>query len=186
MSTPYWRFIHYFALHNKRDLILQVKHYFPFGDLSGAWYDPEPTEDLIEWSRILHNTMNTLNGKYDQWDSQDFAIAQKPTCDLCVHNLVYRFPWGFIHSVAEQANSMEFLKEFNAMYPCTTCRGQFFDEPQEGETILEWTYRNHQRLDPSYIPPVPAPVDPLVPYGYTRDPFTNILTAIPSFKLPST
>ena len=189
MSTPYWRFIHYFALHGQRDQILHVKPFFPFGDLSGVWYDPEPTEDLVEWSRILHNKMNTLSGKYDKWDSLDFAIGHKPTCDLCVNNLVYRFPWGFIHSVAEQANSMEFLKEFNATYPCTTCRGQFFDEPQEGETTLDWTYRNHQRLDSSYIPPVPPPVDPLlpfIPYGYTRDPFTNILTAIPSFKLPST
>jgi hypothetical protein len=176
MSTPYWRFIHYFALHNKRDLILQVKHFFE--DLSGVWYDPESAEDLIEWSRILHNKMNTLSGKYDKWDSRDFTIAHKPTCDLCVNNLVYRFPWGFIHSIAEQANSMNFLKEFNATYPCDICRGGFFDEPQAGESTLDWTYRNHTRLDPSYVPPSLLPVDLLIPFGFYKDPFTNAFLPI--------
>lgn len=122
-------------------------------------------------------------GKYDQWDSEDFAIAQKPTCDVCMGTLVHRFPWGLLHSVAEQANSMEFLKNFNAQYPCETCRGGFFDEPQTGEKTLDWTYRNHQRLDPSFVIPVPPPVDPLVPYGYSKDPFTNEILPIVA-KLP--
>lgn len=173
MSSPYWRFIHYFAIHNDRDLILQVKRFFSFDDLSGVWHEPTTEENLVEWSLSMHNRMNSKTGKYDQWDSIDFHIAQKPTCDLCVNNLVYRFPWDFIHSVAKQPNSMEFLKEFNTKYPCNTCRGKLLDEPHENESTLDWTYRNHQRLDPSYSPPVENPDDLLVPYGFYRDPFTN-------------
>ena len=181
MSTPYWRFIHYFALHNLRDLILQVKPFFQ--DVSGAWSDP-PTEDLVEWSRVLHNKVNALNDKYHTWDATDFSIAHKPTCDTCVNNLVYRFPWEFIHSVATQPNSMEFLKKFNTNYPCDRCRGGFFDEPQADETTLAWTYRNHNRVDPSFVIPVPPPVDSPVPIGYYRDPLTNILTVKPGFMFP--
>ena len=179
MSTPYWRCIHYFAYHNLRELLIQVKEFFP-EDLRGAWCDPSPTENLVEWSRVLHNKMNTLSGKYDKWDTNDFAIAHKVSCDICTKNLVHRFPWEFIHSVAAQKGSMQFLKDFNRLYPCETCRGRFFDEPRPDETTLEWTYRNNARVDSSFV--IPPPVDPLVPYGYQKDLVTNILTVIPGFK----
>ena len=180
MSTPYWRYIHYFALHTIRDLV-QVKLFFQ--DISGVWCDPSPTEDLVEWSRVLHNKVNALNGKYHTWDSTDFSIAHKPTCDACVNNLVHQFPWGFIHSVAAQENSMDFLKDFNTKYPCETCRGGFFDEPRPDETTLAWTYRNHNRVDSSFVIPVPPPVDPEIPHGFYRDAATNTLVMIPGFKL---
>lgn len=154
-GAPYWRFIHYFSLHDKRDLVLQIKNFIPCDECKSEWYDPTLDQSLIDWSREFHNKVNKKLGRYDKWDARDLSISHKPTCDICDEKeYIHRFPWGFIHEVAKLPNAVDFLKEFNATYPCEKHRGTFLDEPQPGEFPLDWTVRNHQKTDPSFSLPV--------------------------------
>ena len=161
-GPSYWRFIHYFAMYEERDLVTQIKNFIPCDTCKSEWYDPAPTEKLLDWSRELHNKVNKKLGKYANWDARDLNISHKPHCDICEEKeFIHRFPWDFIHEVAKQPNSMEFLKAFNAKYPCETHRGTFLDEPQPNEETLAWTIRNHQRLDPNFSLPTPVTINPV-------------------------
>jgi hypothetical protein len=171
-GNSYWRFIHYFAIHNQRETIIQVKNFLPLPATINDWIDPEPNDNLIEWSLAFHNKINTKLNKYDKWDMNDFNIAQKSECDVCVNNQCHSFPWNFIHNVAINPTSMNFLKLFNSTYPCDKCRNTFLDEPLPNESVIVWVNRNHQRIDPSFIP---EPIDPLVPVGYVKDTFNILL-----------
>jgi hypothetical protein len=148
----YWRFIHLFALHDKKDLVLQVKNFIPCEECKSEWYDPAPNETLLDWSREFHNKVNRKLGRYDKWDATDLNISHKATCDVCENKeYVHNFPWIFIHEVAKQPNSMEFLKEFNEQYPCELHKGMFLlEEPLPDESTLNWTLRNHTRIDASF------------------------------------
>ena len=174
-GNSYWRFIHYFAIHNEREPIIQVKKFLLIPSSLNDWNDPEPNEDLVKWSLDFHNKINTKLNKYDKWNLNDFNIAQKSECDVCVNNNCHRFPWTFIHNVANNPTSMNFLKLFNSTYPCDKCRNSFFDEPQPDESVLDWVNRNHQRVDPSFIP---EPIDPLVPVGFFKDSFDKLVPHI--------
>lgn len=154
-GAPYWRFIHYVSMHERRELILQLKQFIPCEDCKSEWYDPEPSENLLDWSRTLHNKVNQKLGRYANWDDTDLRITHKPECDVCTGmEFLHRFPWDFMTTVASQPNSMEFLKTFNATYPCDVHRGTFLDEPQAEESTLHWVGRNRQKVDSTFVLPI--------------------------------
>lgn len=153
-GAPYWRFIHHFAMYDLKDLVLQVKNFIPCEECKSEWYDPAPEENLLDWSRELHNKVNTKLGRYDKWDKTDLLITHKPHCDVCEEKeFIHLYPWVFFHFVCMQPNSMDFLKAVNAQYPCDKHRGTFFDEPQPNETTIEWVVRNNQKVDPNFVKP---------------------------------
>lgn len=188
-GAPFWRFIHLFALHDKRDLVLQLKNFIPCGKCKDSWYDPAPEENLLDWSREFHNKVNAKLGRYDKWDARDLAITHKPTCDICENQeQIHRFPIEFINFTAIMPNSMNFLKAFNAEYPCDIHRGTFFDDPQPEESTVDWVIRNNKRRNPNFIIP---------PYLYVNKPNTDQPSApcsgcptpqeeIPAGQLPAT
>jgi len=150
-GTSYWRFIHLFSFYGERELVLQIKDFLPCEDCKSEWYEPEASYNLLDWSRELHNKVNKKLGKYANWDATDLAISHKFHCDICEKKEIYTmFPWHFMHIISKQPNSMEFLKEFNKKYPCEVHRGLLLDEPQTGETTLDWTFRNHERIDTDF------------------------------------
>jgi len=157
-GPSYWRFIHYFAMYEQRDLVTQIKHLIPCEHCKSEWYDPEPSENLLDWSRTLHNKVNQKLGRYANWDDTDLRITHKAECDVCTEKeFLYGFPWNFMTTIALQPNSMEFLKTFNATYPCDVHRGTFLDEPQAEESTLQWLARNRQKVDPTFaLPPPPC------------------------------
>ncbi len=147
-------------MYEERDLVLQVKNFIPCDACKTEWYDPAPEENLLDWSRELHNKVNKKLGRYANWDAVDLNITHKPQCDICEEKeLIHGFPWVFIHAVAAQPNSMDFLKAFAMKYPCDVHRGKLLDEPQDGEDTLAWTVRNHQKVDPSFILSPPATIN---------------------------
>ena len=155
-GPSYWRFIHYFALYQETtaEFIKTLQPLIPCETCRTEWFDPEPTGNMVLWSIALHNKVNTKLGKYDRWTQNDFTIAHKPTCDICVPQGRPVFPWPFIHSIAEQntVDAKNFLQEFNKLYPCHSCRSTFFtDEPAEGESVLDWTIRHHTKKDSSFV-----------------------------------
>jgi hypothetical protein len=149
-------------MYDLKDLVLQVKNFIPCEECKSEWYDPAPEQNLLDWSRELHNKVNTKLGRYDKWDARDLLITHKPHCDICEEKeFIHRYPWVFIHFVALQPNSMDFLKAFNAQYPCEKHRGTFLDEPQPEESTTDWVLRNNKKIDPNFvIPPymLPQPV----------------------------
>jgi hypothetical protein len=163
-GPAYWRFIHYFALNNKdRTLLTQLPNFLPCDECKGEWEDPLDDEDLVQWSMRLHNKVNKKLGKWDKWDLTDYNIGHKNTCDYCMNQeYIHFFPWVFVHTIASfEGNALAFLKRFDEVYPCDVCRGQFFlDEPNEGESILEWTIRHHSRMNEERgLPPYIHPID---------------------------
>lgn len=150
-GCAYWRFLHYFALNNAgRDLIKQLPPFLPDDEWRAEWVDPTNDEDLVVWSKDLHNKVNKKLGRYDKWDLTDFDIAHKNVCDFCENSSVHLFPWGFIHKVAEigGTTALPFLKAFDASFPCPHCEDKFFtDEPNDGENVLDWTIRHHNRIN---------------------------------------
>lgn len=169
-GPAYWRFIHYFALNNKdRELFTQLPSFIPCEECKSEWEDPKEGELLIEWSLMLHNKVNAKLGKWDKWDLLDYNIAHKNTCDYCTgQEYIHFFPWNFIHTIAScegkegfDGDALAFLKRFNEMYPCNKCQGKLFlDEPNDDETVLEWTVRHHSRMNqerglPVYVHPSP-------------------------------
>lgn len=154
-GPSYWRFIHFFAVNNiGRDLLKKFYVHIPCEKCRDNWEDPDLTEDLVEWSIRMHNKVNKELGKYAGWDRTDFDISHKPTCDICDKKEYYfGFPWTFIHEVArnDAPYAVDFLQAFNAQYPCPTHQGKLLsDPPLEGETPIEWTARNHERLEPGF------------------------------------
>lgn len=160
-GSSFWRFLHYFSMNSPdRAYIKQLKDFIPCEQCRSEWRDPADTEDLAIWSMNLHNHINSKMGKYAQWDMTDFHIAHKNICDVCEQKeYMYMFPWNFIHTVALHPESLEFLKTFNATYPCISCRSEFFtDEPMQDESIHDWSIRHHKRWNaekglPPYVPP---------------------------------
>lgn len=150
-GSAFWRFLHYFALNDSgsgRDLIRQLPPFLPSDSWRMEWEDPGEGVDLVVWSKELHNKVNKKLSRYDRWDMNDFGITQTNICDECCVP-VFEFPWGFIHKVAEIGGdaALAFLKRFNEIFPCSHCRGKFFtDDPNEGETVLQWTVRNRNRI----------------------------------------
>ena len=185
-GPPYWRFIHYFSMYDLRDLVLQVKNFIPCPDCKSEWYDPAPEENLLDWSRELHNKVNKKLGRYDKWDARDLNISHKPHCDVCEEKeFIHRFPWVFIHFVAVQPNSMNFLKAFNAQYPCDKHRGTFLDKPLPDESTLDWVIRNNKKVDPNFVKPaymLPPPTPMLDPVSGL--PILNPTTGQPLFSTP--
>ena len=154
-GAPFWRFIHFFALHDQRDLVLQLKNFIPCGKCKSEWYDPSPEENLLDWSREFHNKVNAKLGRYDKWDARDLSITHKPTCDICENQeQIHRFPLDFINVITPQPNALNFLKTFNATYPCDVHRGTFFDDPQPEESTVDWVIRNNKRRDPNFVAPL--------------------------------
>lgn len=151
-GPSYWRFLHYFALHDSgRELFEQLPKFMPCDVCRSEWVNPGPKEDLVMWSKELHNRVNKKLGKYDKWDMTDFEIAHKPECDYESNKeYVHLFPWLFLHTVAETGGdgALLFLKHFNETYPNIVLRGKFFtDDPAEGESVLDWTVRHHNRMN---------------------------------------
>lgn len=151
-GPSYWRFLHFFALHNVgRDLMMELPQFIPCEECKSEWVDPGPEEDLVMWSKELHNKVNRKLGRWDKWDMTDFGISHKRECDY-VQNMefVHLFPWPFIHIVAQVGGdaALGFLKRFNELYPVDACRNKFFtDDPIEGESVLDWTVRHHNRMN---------------------------------------
>ena len=149
----YWRFLHFFALHNiGRDLIKQLPQFMP-EEWRLEWEEPADDADLVVWSKDLHNKVNAKLGRYANWDMTDFNISHQNTCECCIQGgncSIYGFPWFFIHGVAEVGGDMAlpFLQAFNNIFPCPHCQGEFFtDVPMEGESVLAWTVRHHNRIN---------------------------------------
>ena len=172
-GPAYWRFMHYFALNNKdRELFSQLPSFIPCEECKGEWEDPKDGEDLIEWSRKLHNKVNAKLGKWDKWDMTDYNIAHKNTCDYCTgQEYIHFFPWTFIHTIASfegkegfNGDVLSFLMRFSELYPCNQCCNQLLlNDVQEGETLLDWTVRHHSRINqerglPAYVHPSPSRV----------------------------
>ncbi len=155
-GPAYWRFMHHFALHDTgRDLMDELGQFIGC-EVCAAEYEPPqtPDTDLVTWSKDLHNKVNAKLGKWDKWDMIDFNIGQKPDCDLCSQRDDTRYPWMFIHNVAEAGGntaSVPFLQKFDQAYPCDVHRGTFLtDPPQDGESAIDWTIRNHRRTQPDF------------------------------------
>ena len=153
-GASYWRFIHLFSFFDHRETVTKVKNYIPCNECKSEWYDPSPTENLLDWSREFHNKVNKKLGKYSNWNDTDLRIFHKTDCDLCKKEEdAHFFPWVFIHYVAMQPNSMEFLKEFNSNFPCKIHKGNLLDEPKMGESTIDWVLRNTIRFYPDFIKP---------------------------------
>lgn len=161
-GPSFWRFLHYFAMNTPdRAFIKQLKNCIPCEECRAEWRDPTDTEDLVTWSKNLHNHVNAKLGRYANWDLTDFNIAHKNTCDACLHQeYVFMFPWTFIHTIASSSpEALQFLKTFDQTFPCITCRTTFFtDDPAEDETLKDWADRHHNRWNlarglPPYVPP---------------------------------
>lgn len=148
-GSAYWRFVHYFALHNTgRELFTDIPKFLP-PTYAAEWEAPKDDEDLIDWSLRIHNRMNSKKGDWDKWDRTDFHIAHKPECDFCANKeYVFFFPWGFIHSIADtrHEDALPFLKLFGALYPEKSMTF-FTDDLNEGESLLDWTIRHHKRMN---------------------------------------
>jgi hypothetical protein len=153
-GPAYWRFIHHFSLHDRgRDLFTELVKFIGCEKCATEYVPPTETENLIFWSLNLHNKINRKLGKWDKWNIDDFNICQKSECDVCSNKVYFGYPWTFIHNVAETGNisSISFLQNFDKTYPCDTCCGTFLkDPPKEGESAIEWTIRNHQKITSNF------------------------------------
>jgi len=161
-GPAYWRFMHHFAIHGKgRDLMVDLGQFIGCAECASEYEAPRDNQDLVMWSKNLHNKVNAKLGKWDKWDMTDFNIGQKPECDICAGKVHFGYPWLFIHQVAETGNasSIPFLQNFDQTYPCDKCHGTLLpDAPNEGESAIDWTIRNHRKIQPTfqYFPP-PGP-----------------------------
>jgi hypothetical protein len=170
-GPSYWRFIHYYTANGLscRSLIESTVNHLPCAECVSSWVKPDINVNLASWAVALHNSVNTKLGKYNKWTAKDAEIANSSTCDICVPPPGQSiFPWPFIHTVArlDKPGALEFLKEFNRVYPCEICRGTFFsDEPTGGESLLRWTLRAHLVKDPLYIYPIVTNECPSCPGG---------------------
>ena len=158
-GPAYWRFMHHFALHDPgRDLMVDLGQFIGCAECAAEYEAPFDNQDLVMWSKNLHNKVNAKLGKWDKWDMTDFHIGHKPDCDICADKVHFGYPWMFIHQAAETGNaaSIPFLQKFDQTYPCDKCRGTFLpDAPNEDESAIDWTIRNHQKVQPTfqYFPP---------------------------------
>ena len=166
-GPAYWRFMHHFALHNiGLDLMKDLGQFINCSECSSEYEPPSDTDNLIIWSKNLHNKVNAKLGKWDKWDMDDFNIGQKPDCDICAKKEIFGYPWLFIHNVAEAGNSnaIPFLQSFNQLYPCSIHNGVLLsDPPLDGESALEWTDRNHKRIDATFQLPNSSPCSNCTP-----------------------
>ena len=106
---------------------------------------------MPEKKYLLHSGIKQklVKNNSDKWNLNDLNIAHKPECDYCknIEN-ISQFPWEFIHSIAQNNNSLDFLKTFSTLYPCDKCKNNFFtDEPLVDETVFNWTIRHHKRYN---------------------------------------
>jgi len=155
-GPSYWRFIHYFSTNapDSHELLAETVNHIPCVTCKSEWVSPDSNTHLLLWSIHLHNKVNTKLHKYDKWTTNDFGIAHKTTCDKCFVPPNAAFPWTFIHTVAKvnDSSALTFLKKFNTLYPCDTCRGGFFtDDPLNNESVLDWTVRNHVLQEPTFV-----------------------------------
>jgi hypothetical protein len=146
--------MHHFALHDTgRELMNELGQFINCETCAAEYEGPKEEENLIIWSKDLHNKVNSKLGKWDKWDLTDFNIGQKPECDLCSQKETSSlYPWMFIHNVAESNSAaLPFLQKFNQLYPCDVHKGTFFiDSPSSDESVLDWTIRNHKRFNPEF------------------------------------
>lgn len=152
-GSAYWRFMHHFALYDiGRELMDDLGTFINCTECASEYQPPQENEDLINWSKDLHNKVNKKLGKWDRWDLTDFNIAHKKDCDICANKEIFGYPWIFIHNVASTGeNSIDFLKKFNELYPCDVHKGKLLeDQINENESVLDWTIRNHQKFYPSF------------------------------------
>jgi hypothetical protein len=160
-GPAYWRFMHHFALHDTgRDLMKDLSQFIGCAECAAEYEPPTDTQDLVLWSKNLHNKVNAKLGKWDKWDMTDFNIGQKPECDICAQKEFFGYPWLFIHQVAETGNAaaIPWLQAFDQSYPCGVHKGTLLsDPPEDGESALDWTIRNHQKVQPTfeYFPKLP-------------------------------
>lgn len=146
----YWRFLHFFAAHKVGgQLLTSLRDLLPCQEWKDQWVLPLDGESALDWTLRLHNSVNTAIGKYSDWDANDLALAHPLECDICSgREHIHQFPWGFLHNMANHGqDALSLIQQFNAVYPCDTCKGMLLqDEPYEGETLLEWVHRNHERF----------------------------------------
>lgn len=152
LGPAYWRFLHYFASNEVGvQLLADLKDLLPCQEWKDRWIERQESETVLEWTLRMHNSINTAIGKYDNWDQKDLEIAHPKECDICRHKEhIHHFPWSFLHNIAKQdgEQALAFLNEVNELYPCETCKRQLLLEasPSDGETLLQWTQRNHHRF----------------------------------------
>lgn len=153
-GPAYWRFMHHFALHDQgRDLMVDLGQFIGCAECAAEYEAPTDNQDLVLWSKNLHNKVNAKLGKWDKWDMTDFHIGHKPDCDICADKVHFGYPWLFIHQVAETGNAaaIPFLQKFDQTYPCDKCRGTFLpDAPNDDESAIDWTIRNHKLVQPTF------------------------------------
>ena len=168
-GPAYWRFIHYFSVGapSCHALMAETINHIPCEECKSEWIPPDSRVNLLQWSVALHNKVNLKLGTYSDWSTIDFGIIHKNTCDTCTDKSS-AFPWSFIHFVAKNnhPSAIDFLRLFSDLYPCDKCRGKFFfDTPLVGESVLDWTMRNHLVHDPLYVNKIDSNVCPTCPNG---------------------
>lgn len=150
-GTCFWRAIHLLAMQENVsvDFLNSIRDYIPCDECKNEWEDLTIDESAVDWSIRLHNKVNKKLNKYAFWTKEDFDIAHKNICDICEgKEHIFNFPWGFIHSVGENPDSVSFLKSFNNEYPCNVCKNTFLtSDPESGESVIDWTVRHHKRFN---------------------------------------
>lgn len=147
-GPSYWKVIHMFAIHGLgREWLKKMNQYLPTREAEEQWVDPG-LDDLVEWSINLHNQVNASLNKYSGWTLDDFYISYtKRGCDHCKGD--GHWPWDFLLVVGhlDREGTVEWLKEFQELYPCLGCRSQFFlDDPMPDEKVFDWVLRHHIRF----------------------------------------
>lgn len=165
-GPAFWRLIHFFAIHDKGRVVLQnLKDFIGCETCKASYVPPTDTENLLEWSVQLHNSINVKLGK-----SVVDVPSIKTTCDLCDHSSDHI--WTCIHNIAETGKdtSIPILHLINEEYPCNVCnRNLFIDTILPAEHPLYWTLRNHTRMNNERGYP---------PFAYVMDPpSSNEITA---------
>jgi hypothetical protein len=144
-GRAYWRFIHYFSIHNSgRELLKELGRFIDCQKCKESYIGPTDEEDLRQWSFNFHNKINEKLNK-PILNVEDIVIDA--SCDIC-NNVEPQLLWIFTHNVAEagDTDAINFLKAFNDQYPCATCRGNLLpDIPADGEKCLYWTFRHRKR-----------------------------------------
>jgi len=158
-GTAYWKVIHFLAVHNVgRSLLQQIQEFIGCQTCKSKYIPPSDSEDLLQWSINLHNSVNNHLNK-PTWSG-----TVPNNCQHCDPTKSGDDPWIFMHNVAETGGdtAITFLKEFNQIYPCTTCRDNLLkDDPLDNESCLYWTFRNRQLADDQYT---------RQPFAYVMDP----------------
>ena len=134
----YWRFIHYFSIHDAGRELLQTLQ-LPCYGCKGRYVGPTDEENLAEWSLTTHNTESERKGPGTIWN-MDQLLAEYSECKHENWSMD-RFPWNFMFHHAGVTNDIPYLQEVGRQYPCSKCKLITLD-PLPDEDAYTWLKRN--------------------------------------------